>query len=260
MARKYFFNEQFFDEIDVESKAYWLGFIAGDGYIRGNVVTLQLAAKDAEHLVKLRDAIGSSAPVRIFTPKIVGQQFPSAVFYICSRHMVAALASHGILNCKSLTIKPWVGSDSLMRHFWRGLVDADGNIGKMSVNLLGSKWVIDGFANFVQGHIETKATPAARENVWSYTVRGRHIARELVSLLYGDAEVALARKAEAASWLVKYKPARKPRGPMTIETKEKLSRAMKGRIPDNLSLLHTPEIIAKRSKPRGLYRKLGLGS
>lgn len=31
--RKYFHNENFFENIDTEEKAYWLGFMFADGYI-----------------------------------------------------------------------------------------------------------------------------------------------------------------------------------------------------------------------------------
>ncbi len=32
--RKYFFNQQFFKNIDSEEKAYWLGFLMADGCVR----------------------------------------------------------------------------------------------------------------------------------------------------------------------------------------------------------------------------------
>ena len=34
--RKYFHNENFFETIDTEEKAYWLGFMFADGYIINN--------------------------------------------------------------------------------------------------------------------------------------------------------------------------------------------------------------------------------
>lgn len=32
--RKYYFNNLYFDSIDSEEKAYWLGFFYADGYIK----------------------------------------------------------------------------------------------------------------------------------------------------------------------------------------------------------------------------------
>ena len=34
--RKYYFNNEYFDRIDTEEKAYWLGFLYADGYISSN--------------------------------------------------------------------------------------------------------------------------------------------------------------------------------------------------------------------------------
>jgi len=62
------FNENIFDVIDSEEKAYWLGFIYADGYIASaplnpNVRTeysfeLSLASFDFKHLQKFADFIG----------------------------------------------------------------------------------------------------------------------------------------------------------------------------------------------------------
>ena len=48
------FNENVFDSVDTEEKAYWLGFIFADGYIssRDYSFELSLSSVDTEHLVK----------------------------------------------------------------------------------------------------------------------------------------------------------------------------------------------------------------
>ena len=52
--RKYNLNENYFEVIDTEHKAYWLGFIFADGYIssRDNGFELSLKGSDIEHLHK----------------------------------------------------------------------------------------------------------------------------------------------------------------------------------------------------------------
>ena len=46
------FNENVFDSIDTEEKAYWLGFLYADGFITSkyNKIGLTLALKDKDHL------------------------------------------------------------------------------------------------------------------------------------------------------------------------------------------------------------------
>lgn len=57
--RKYILNQNFFDDIDTEEKAYWLGFLYADGYNneKRKEVKIRLAIKDEEHLLKLRDTL-----------------------------------------------------------------------------------------------------------------------------------------------------------------------------------------------------------
>ena len=52
--RKYYFNNLYFDSIDSEEKAYWLGFLYADGYIlsSANGFGCNLKEDDASHLKK----------------------------------------------------------------------------------------------------------------------------------------------------------------------------------------------------------------
>ena len=56
--RKHFFNENYFEVIDSEDKAYWLGFISADGCVakssKYNSYRLQIAISsiDSDHLNK----------------------------------------------------------------------------------------------------------------------------------------------------------------------------------------------------------------
>lgn len=56
------FNENIFDVIDTEEKAYWLGFLYADGYIetpndnkKSYSMELALKLSDVEHLIKFND-------------------------------------------------------------------------------------------------------------------------------------------------------------------------------------------------------------
>lgn len=62
--RKYKLDEECFKTIDSEAKAYWLGFLAADGYIcSSKVVGCKLGIKDVEHLKKLGMFFKTDMPI-----------------------------------------------------------------------------------------------------------------------------------------------------------------------------------------------------
>ncbi len=65
--RKYKLNESFFEIIDSEEKAYWLGFLMADGSVRAGQsqdgtghwnIRLSLATADKERIERFIEAIG----------------------------------------------------------------------------------------------------------------------------------------------------------------------------------------------------------
>ena len=62
--RKSYINLNYFEEINTPEKAYWLGFLAADGYIVGNELNIQLEKKDKEHLRKFSNAINGNLTIR----------------------------------------------------------------------------------------------------------------------------------------------------------------------------------------------------
>ena len=60
-------NENIFDNIDTEEKAYWLGFIYADGNIssEGNRFEINLSAKDLDHMLKLKRFLNYDGEIRV---------------------------------------------------------------------------------------------------------------------------------------------------------------------------------------------------
>lgn len=63
------FNEHYFDNIDSEEKAYWLGFIFADGCIMNNTKTFELGLSkiDSGHIDKFKKSI-------LFTGKVYNKE------------------------------------------------------------------------------------------------------------------------------------------------------------------------------------------
>lgn len=132
--KKHFFNENYFENIDTEHKAYWLGFIMADGCVyvgTGNTKRLQINLKyeDVSHLNKFQNAIGSDYSIQrkeIDTSVV-------AILKINSTKMCNDLSKYGVVERKSLVCKFPKIEESLIPHFIRGYFDGDGCI-SFSIN------------------------------------------------------------------------------------------------------------------------------
>lgn len=212
-ARRYFYNDHFFDVIDTEEKAYWLGFVLADGYIyrdeyqRLAGLSIRLAAVDTGHLEKFRQALDSNLPVSQYTAKIKGQDkvYPSCRLLISSPHIAEQLGEYGIIPNKSLTAVPYLDFPvELHRHYWRGVVDGDGSIfsaqGRRSwrIGLVGSYEVVEAFRNFLvcKGIIFNSKIQRHGRNAWQTTFTGSALPKKIGELLWADATIYLDRKYE----------------------------------------------------------------
>lgn len=93
--KRYHFNEKFFDKVDTEGKAYWLGFLYADGYVTNRgVVSLALARKDKEHVVKFASAL------ELDKEPIYYHNTRSYRIDVCSKHMADTLNRQGCLQKK----------------------------------------------------------------------------------------------------------------------------------------------------------------
>lgn len=127
--RKYFCNNAFFNNVDSEQKAYWLGFIAADGCVKvrcQNRYTLYIGLKysDRQHLQTFLNHLGSDNPVNI--SRIMG--YKQARIEISSKQLCQSLIRLGITPRKSLTLEmpPLLGK--LTHHYIRGYFDGDGSV------------------------------------------------------------------------------------------------------------------------------------
>ena len=209
-------NPGYFDQIDTPDKAYWLGFIGADGCVTGfnsgnPRLVIKLGRKDRQHLEILHGALQATRPIRDFDEDSYGKMTPVSALTIYSQHVAEALVSHGITPRKSATLQPWAGPPSLMRHYWRGLVDGDGHItindrGVFS-GLVGSEFVARAYATWVNENFGTRvnARPGSTR-AWTVQIGGTVRILRLLAALYDDAPVALARKKALADLAVHGKP------------------------------------------------------
>ena len=112
-------DETFFDFIDSESKAYFLGLMFSDGSVSRNQFYVKL--KDEDILLKFRDELKCDYP--IFTKY---SPYKSYTLTISSQTLCSALIKLGCVPNKTRVIQlPRLRAD-LYRHFIRGFFDGDG--------------------------------------------------------------------------------------------------------------------------------------
>ncbi len=132
--RKFDVDDNYFSKIDTKEKAYWLGFLWGDGYISPNQNRVGIAIKssDKEHLEKFKKAIrfkGNIGTYKTVGGYKIGVEYCRIAFK--SEKMIEDLKKIGFLEKKSLIMKPPSMScmtRQLRVHFWRGIIDANGSI------------------------------------------------------------------------------------------------------------------------------------
>lgn len=214
--RAYSFDETFFDVIDTEAKAYWLGFITADGCVvlgrdaggwAIRRMSVKLQASDSGHLEKLKSDMKADNPVRPVPAVTTGH--PQAEFTLSSAHLVESLIRLGVTPRKSLTATPWDGPGNLMRHYWRGMVDGDGTIirhpgerEKWHVRLLGSEACIEAFRLWGAAVCGSAADKYPKGRIWTWTAGGLASPQALVRALYDGSTVYLDRKYELALQLM----------------------------------------------------------
>ena len=119
--KKYNFNEHYFDNIDCQEKAYWLGFFAADGYNHRDkgYIEFRLHKQDIEILNKFKSCIQSNNPIGLYK-----ETYCNLSLY--SKHLCEKLAEYGLGQAKTYTLQLPSLEKSLMRHFIRGYFDGDG--------------------------------------------------------------------------------------------------------------------------------------
>lgn len=131
LTRKYKINDDYFENIDNEHKAYWLGFLMADGYVQNGDknhsgrVNIHLQSRDVELLKKFKKDTEATYPIRM---GINSYGTPDCKFEFRSQKMVEDLIRLGCNNKKSLTLKFPEIEEILLPHFIRGYFDGDGSI------------------------------------------------------------------------------------------------------------------------------------
>lgn len=211
---KHFVNKDYFEKIDTEWKAYWLGFLYADGCndFSNCCVRLKLQKSDIDLLQKFKKSLQSTAPIKTFWAKervIQNRRIDpkeNCEIIICCKKMCEDLIKHGCVPNKTYSLQfPSfdVVPENLFRHFIRGFLDGDGwtccNLEKkmVSIGFVGINSFITPLCDYLVKtlgieNIKVKPQPdtVAVEISWG----GLYDCEKIYNFLYNDANIFLRRK------------------------------------------------------------------
>ena len=207
--RKYFFDFDFFEKIDNELKAYWLGYLYADGCVlpinKYGEQDFQLTAaeQDKEIIEKYKIDLNSTYPIRYDMGQHLkdGKTQIQVIMKMRSQKTVDDLKRLGCVEKKSLILDfPSFDQvpESLMNHFIRGYFDGDGCIyinekSKVyTIQIVGTENFIKKLKEYLQ--IGSLYQDKRRINSWYLNIGGRNQVIKMYHYMYDNATRFLQRK------------------------------------------------------------------
>ena len=219
--RKFEIHEYFFDVIDTDEKAYFLGFLYADGNVKTNknMVVLSLKESDREILERLNKLIHVDKPLFVEKNKRDGNRENTVGIRICNKNITDKLIKHGCHPNKTftLTFPEWL-NESLYSSFIRGYFDGDGYIGIIrdsrkdkngnqyekyyhKFTLTGNEVFLKGIADVLKQKLDVNSSFEIRHKnrdngIATMTVKGSNQIEKVYDFLYYNSKLYLIRKHE----------------------------------------------------------------
>ena len=211
-SRKYTIDKNAFNEL-TEQSVYWIGFIMGDGCITKTgkelaVLNITLNEKDLTHIEKFKEFIGTDKPIRYI------EKDNTQSLSINSKEICDILSNFGIVNRKSYNAAEKKNiPNELEKHYWRGLIDADGHLrydskyDKWYIGLTGSFTLCSQFFDYVTKVLKLDSKTSVRkvsDNGYRVEFGGKLLPLSIIKNLYEDSNIYLERKFATFNKSVEY--------------------------------------------------------
>lgn len=136
--RKRNLNQNYFENIDTEAKAYILGFLMADGCVTNSIkgrkvnrLYINLSTKDRSVLEFIKEELETEAIIQDYIPKGTYAKHSMSKLIINSIKICSDLELYGITPAKTgYETIPYNIPNNMVRHFMRGFFDGDGSIFK----------------------------------------------------------------------------------------------------------------------------------
>ncbi len=196
----YIADYHYFDNIDTEDRAYFLGFIYADGCFHKNSLKISIHKKDVDILEKLKIYMKSNHNIYISNKE------NTSTICITNRNWKTRLEKHGIVPNKTFKIQFPKLSKELYRHFIRGYIDGDGSFTcdknkRYSIQICGTIDFLESLKEFFEENLDIKCNnklynrwPGRDTNIRSLVISGKYNVLTVLVWLYKDSIIYLDRK------------------------------------------------------------------
>lgn len=189
--RTYDVDRQFFDNIDTQEKAYWLGVMFADGYNNEEFGYIRFGQceSNVELVHSFKTALSSTHPI-----VDVDREHSFYQITIANRHLSESLAKLGCIQAKTHYCDFPEIPEHLERHFIRGYFDGDGSIwtsnNALGISITGNNKLVEKIqmklmveCNLAQTKLVCRR-PETSPNIVEIRYGGRHQIARISEYLY----------------------------------------------------------------------------
>jgi len=184
-------NHQCFASMN-SSSAYWLGFLAADGFIenKSNRVVLNLGKKDIDHLLFFKAFVGG-------TGEITERKSGTMMYSFSSRQIHTNLVNFGVVQNRNNIFQYPTIPRELDSHFLRGFIDGDGWVlsSYSQIGMIAGKVFLERVKEIILEFAEVKGNIyKGKSGLYNLLFQGRLNFNKLHTWIMKDAEIYLERK------------------------------------------------------------------
>lgn len=212
LRKKYNIDEEFFNLIDTEEKAYILGMLSSDGNvtIKPYNAKIDLKDEDIDVLIKIMNSMNYNFNIKKYKQKskIKNKEYivDMCRLNITNKKIVLKLVEYGIVPNKTenLDFKFSCMDKKLYRHFLRGYFDGDGSVSvdkknHVSVNITSNEKMIIKFIEILKEEIENYEPHVyvrnkENENCKTISITKNKEKELFLNFLYKDCNIYMDRK------------------------------------------------------------------
>lgn len=209
-------KEDYFETIDTEVKAYFIGLMIADGNIfqpkdgRSMSTSISLTKEDKYILEKFREELG--------VYNIVANDGRGCCYMAVRSNKIAQdLSRYGLVPKKTcLSYLPQNIPSKLMKHLVRGLLDGDGNLyikphkGKFihRVSFCGTERLMSELSDYLSSNLNLRTKPKVYvykdRNLSEFKIQNYEDVTKFLHWIYDDATIFLRRKKEKSDFYFQY--------------------------------------------------------